>query len=99
MENCKHERFIAQCDITRLTDSEQSKEVTGYTADLTIKCEECGTKFEFIGVPNGYSPKQPMANVDFTELRIPIMPYTGKMATNMSFTVTKEQKTEKKNIN
>ncbi len=98
MENCKHERFIAQCDITRLKDSEQSEEITGYSADLSIKCEDCGTKFEFIGVPNGYSPKQPMANIDFTELRIPIMPYTGKMGTSMSFTV-KPEKTDTKNVN
>lgn len=96
--NCKHEKFMAQCNVTRLTETE-GREVNGYTADLTIICAECKTPFEFTGVPNGYSHSSPMASIDFKELRIPIRPNTDAFGTNSSFEFKRPEVTNNKEIN
>lgn len=75
-ETCPHELFYANTKVCRRTASETDNTVIGYSADLTINCTQCGQAFEFIGVPLGYSPFQPMANFDGTKLRIPIRPST-----------------------
>jgi hypothetical protein len=48
--------------------------IVGYTAEIRIKCRECGLPFEFIGVEAGMSCEKPMASVDAQELRAPIRP-------------------------
>lgn len=72
--NCKHMNFIANTKIARLMDDDNSEVITGFSAEIRIKCGECGLPFEFICVPGGYSPTQPMVNFDSTELRAPIKP-------------------------
>lgn len=79
MNDCKHEIFECQCSVGRLTDGYPGP-VTGYMVDIHIKCVQCGIPFEFIGVPGGYSPGQPMVNFDATELRAPIKPSTDPAA-------------------
>jgi len=74
--DCKHEQFQTYSRIGRLTDSENPELVTGFNVDIIISCTQCGMKFEWIGVPGGYSPIQPMVNFDATELRAPIRPST-----------------------
>lgn len=71
--SCEHLNFTANVKVTRLT-SEEGGPVTGYTTDITVNCHECGLPFTFVGVPGGYSPSQPMVNVDGTTLRAPIIP-------------------------
>ena len=71
-ENCEHESFIADVHVHRLTDD--AGDLAGYTADLRVQCSVCGTRFVFDGVQQGWSPKQPMANYDRTELHIPLAP-------------------------
>lgn len=80
MQDCKHEIFQCNADITRLTDGDDPEKVTGYSADIRVKCVQCGLPFEFVGVPGGYSPGQPMVNFDATELRAPIRPSTDPAA-------------------
>lgn len=70
---CDHKNFKAQCDVTRLTNPEGDT-ITGYTTDISIMCSDCFKPFQFIGVPMGSSPIQPMCNFDGTELRAPIKP-------------------------
>jgi hypothetical protein len=71
---CDHRNFKAEVQVGRLTDSNDESKVTGYTADIQIHCADCFMPFQFIGVPGGYSPSQPMVNFDSTELRAPIKP-------------------------
>jgi hypothetical protein len=71
--SCLHEQFECHCDVTRLTAGEGGP-INGYTADIRIKCIECGMPFEFVGVPGGYSHRQPMCSFDATKLRAPIRP-------------------------
>lgn len=71
---CKHMKFAAQVDVGRLTGSKEGSPVTGYTADIRIKCAECGLPFRFIGLDCGDSQHEPKVSVDATELRAPIEP-------------------------
>lgn len=70
---CKHEQFQSQVNIFRLSE-EEGAEINGYVADITISCTECGIEMEFIGLPQGSSPYQPMVSIDCTEARMPIRP-------------------------
>ena len=76
MKDCKHLSFETGTKVARLHEDGKPEPITGYMLDLIIRCRDCGLPFEFIGVPGGYSPAQPMANFDNTELRIPIRPST-----------------------
>ena len=70
---CEHLNFGARIAVNRLSDTDDGP-VTGYAADITICCADCGLPFWFLGLPAGYSPQQPMTNVLGTELRAPIAP-------------------------
>lgn len=70
---CEHKNFQGNFKVARLTENESpGAKVNGYMADITIVCLECRQPFEFIGVPQGHSPFQPMLSADNTELRAPI---------------------------
>lgn len=71
---CDHKNFKAQVNVTRLTDKDDETKITGYTTDITVSCVDCFKPFQWVGVPGGYSPNQPMVNFDRTELRAPIKP-------------------------
>ena len=73
-KDCSHEQFASTCNVFIHTESKTSDKIVRYSADLKIHCTQCGQPMEFIGVPGGYSPMQPMVSIDFTELRIPIRP-------------------------
>lgn len=83
---CKHENFRADVKVGRLSEVDDGP-VTHYTAEVVIKCADCNTLFEFIGMPAGMSRKVPMTNVDFTEARLPIRPYTHSLATKISYQI------------
>lgn len=70
---CEHENFVCHADIARLSQVEGGP-ITHYCVDVTIKCTECGERFEFVGVPMGLSFYHPTVNLDRTELRAPLMP-------------------------
>ena len=68
--------FTAGTKVGRLHEEGNPDKITGYTLDVIVNCSDCGLPFEFIGIPGGYSPAQPMVNFDATELRAPIKPST-----------------------
>lgn len=70
---CLHQNFRADVKVGRLA-AEGSDTIVGFTADIKVECSECGKPFEFIGLPMGYSPGQPMVSVDGQEARMPIKP-------------------------
>jgi hypothetical protein len=76
MKDCKHFNFTASNRVARLTEENNPENITGYSMDVRVKCADCGLPFEFIGMPGGYSPAQPMVNFDATEARMPIRPST-----------------------
>ena len=64
---------ISDPEETGFGDNE-TKEVKSYKADVKIHCAQCGLPFEFIGLPMGVSPNQPMCSIDAQQARMPIRP-------------------------
>lgn len=75
MTTCEHENFKANVRVGRLTRGDDGP-VTGYSADVTIACAQCGLPFRFIGLDAGNHFAEPRVSVDGTELRAPIEPAT-----------------------
>jgi hypothetical protein len=74
---CRHEKFAGRVDITRLSEKSGGP-VTGYTADVTIRCDQCGLPFRFVGIAAGNHYAEPRVSVDGQELRAPIEPAEGE---------------------
>lgn len=70
---CLHEQFECVCAVNRLCQTEGGQ-VTHYNAEIKIRCIECETLFEFVGLPLGTSPYRPTVSMDGFELRAPITP-------------------------
>lgn len=75
MSGCEHKNFRAACKVGRLSHDEGGP-ITGYTVDVTVKCDDCGLPFRFIGLDAGSHPSEPRVSIDGTELRAPIEPAT-----------------------
>lgn len=73
MSDCPHLNFTAKVDVARLSQ-EDGGPITGYVADLQIRCQQCGLPFRFIGLPAGSHFAEPRVSPDGTELRAPMEP-------------------------
>lgn len=83
---CEHKNFRANVSVGRLTQTDDGP-VTGYCADVTVSCAECGLPFRFIGLAAGNHHSEPRVSVDGVELRAPIEPAThAKFAPTASYT-------------
>jgi hypothetical protein len=70
---CEHMEFAAKVNVGRLTETEGGP-VTGYTADVTIKCAQCGLPFQFLGLEPGVDTQGARVSLDGLEARIAISP-------------------------
>ena len=70
---CEHNSFAAHVDVHRLSHVDGGP-ITGYSAEIHIKCVECGLPFRFLGLPFGSHHAEPRLSADSTELRAPIEP-------------------------
>jgi hypothetical protein len=68
MPDCKHESFECDVNVNRLDD------VGRFSADVRIRCVQCGTPFRFIGLPTGLDLNGASVSVDGTEGRFAIAP-------------------------
>ena len=73
MNSCEHLNFAAEVNVNRIVDKGR------FSADVRIRCAECGMPFRFIGASAGYSPDRPTVNVDGTTLCAPIEPEIVKI--------------------
>ena len=86
MAKCPHMNFRADVRVNRISDTGR------FSADVTIKCVECGVPMRFIGLPVGSDPEGACVNIDGTEARMAIAP-RGEVAsaleggTDVGFTV------------
>ncbi|MGW0566113.1 hypothetical protein [Streptomyces tauricus] len=71
---CLHMDFEADVEVNRLTATDDDPTVVGYSADIKVRCANCGEPFRWIGVPAGMSPRRPMCGLDETELHAPLRP-------------------------
>jgi len=77
--DCQHMRFDAYTRVVRLSDTEEGP-ITGYTADITIKCRDCHLPFRFRGMAAGSHYAEPRVSADGTKLRAPLEPaYTTEI--------------------
>ena len=74
-EKCEHMNFDASVGVGRLSHDEGGP-ITGYTADIKVRCRDCGLPFRFIGIAAGNHFAEPRVSVDGTELRAPLEPAT-----------------------
>lgn len=81
--DCKHMNFRVDVAVGRLTESETSDVVVSFSADVHIKCADCGQPFEFIGLPMGMAHFEPRCSVDGLEARMPIKPQGVAMAMDL----------------
>ena len=70
---CAHDKFQATVRVGRLSKVDGGP-VTGYTAEVAVKCASCGLPFRFIGLAAGNHFGEPRVSIDGTELRAPIEP-------------------------
>lgn len=79
MADCKHENFRVQANIARCQRNDDDPTIVVFYCELTVFCTDCNVPFEFIGLPMGLSPGQPMCSVDGQEARMPIKPVGESM--------------------
>lgn len=75
-KKCPHLNFEANVNVARLFDEQTREDIPPdrYSADVTIRCADCGEPFTFVGMPRGLSPTQPMMGFDGQEAHLPICP-------------------------
>lgn len=84
---CEHLNFYVHANVGRLSHDEGGP-ITGYCADITVKCNDCGLPFRFIGLAAGNHYAEPRVSADGKELRAPLEPATHeKFATRASYTM------------
>tara|TARA_R110002074_G_scaffold280676_1_gene452046 strand:- start:689 stop:967 length:279 start_codon:yes stop_codon:yes gene_type:complete len=84
---CPHLNFICHADILRLSHDEGGP-ITGYKANIQIKCHDCGLPFRFIGLAAGAHFAEPRVSIDGLELHAPLEPAThAKFLPSASYTM------------
>lgn len=66
---CEHHNFESHVAINRLEDTGQ------FAADVHVRCADCKTPFQFLGLPTGLNSESAAVSVDATEARLAIAPY------------------------
>lgn len=68
MKKCDHKNFEAKSNIIRLEDSGR------FMMEVSVKCTECDTPFQFLGLPLGLNMEGAAMEVDGLEARLTIAP-------------------------
>lgn len=66
--SCKHMNFFTSVRVARVED------IGRFVAEIEIRCTECDTPFQFLGVPPGFNYRAPTVSIDGLELNAPICP-------------------------
>jgi hypothetical protein len=66
--SCKHTAFDGHVVVNNLEDTGQ------FMVDLTIKCRQCGTPFQFLGLKPGLDLQGATCSVDALEARLAVCP-------------------------
>lgn len=65
---CAHEDFHAIVRVARLEDT------GAFMAEITVKCTQCGSPFQFLGLEPGLDTQGARVSIDGLEARIAISP-------------------------
>lgn len=81
---CEHENFAAMVNVHRLTDGRDGapdpNRITGYMADITIHCSQCGRPFQFLGLEPGVDTRGARVRIDGLEAHIALCPQGEKLS-------------------
>ena len=66
MSKCEHKNFSASVSVNRLED------VGRFCADVSIKCDDCGQPFRFLGLPLGLDLNGATVSFDGCEAHLAI---------------------------
>lgn len=66
--SCAHHAFNAECKVARLEDSGR------FMLEVTVKCTECGTPFQFLGLDPGLNLDGATVSLDGLEANLAICP-------------------------
>lgn len=92
---CTHKNFKVTANIMRLSH-EEGGPVNGFSADVSVKCTDCGLPFRFVGLPAGSHFAEPRVSPDGLELRAPIEPATHeKWTTRRSYVTPPDPKKDR----
>lgn len=73
-EPCAHMNFHADVRVGRHLDDATETHVIGYSAEIRVKCAECGKPFQFLGLPMGVDTHGARVSVDGLEARLALSP-------------------------
>lgn len=73
MSSCEHHNFAATVGVARLAKNEGGP-ITGYMADITVKCADCGRPFQFLGLEPGIDTGGARVSIDGLEAHIALCP-------------------------
>jgi len=65
---CAHMNFDASVSVARIED------IGRFVAEVKIRCVECGTPFQFLGLAPGFNYEAPTVRLDGLEADLPICP-------------------------
>ena len=65
---CTHNDFLARCHFIRMED------VGKFMLEIRVSCNECGTPFQFVGLPAGLNLNGATVSVDGQEGNFAIAP-------------------------
>jgi hypothetical protein len=80
MGDCEHLNFRADAKIGRLQRADDDPTIVGFTCGLEVMCADCKKRFEFIGLPMGFSHHHPTVSIDGLSAEFPIKPIGEAMA-------------------
>lgn len=66
--DCQHKAFHSEVIVARFKDSGR------FLAEVTIRCSQCGTPFQFLGLEPGVDTGGARVSIDGLEARIAICP-------------------------
>lgn len=69
---CEHIDFAASIGVARLADNAGA--ITGYMADIRIKCASCGIPMMFLGLEPGCDTQGARVSIDGLEANIALAP-------------------------
>ena len=77
--SCQHYNLKYSVKVVRLQNENDTNQVNGFRADISIGCVDCGSFFEFLGpMETGFSIKHPTIDQDRLEIHLPIVPSNTK---------------------
>ena len=81
-QTCTHLAFEAEFNVARIVadaadEDDPDAHAYRFHADVTCRCAECKTEFQFVGMTGGYDPSRPTTDFLGTTARMPIRPYDG----------------------